>query len=218
MEFSINNDIAYICIDDGKANVVSHQFVDDMTELLDRATTEAKAVVLHARTGMFSAGFDLKELQKGPAEAEALVNRGTQMLTRIYAHPQPTIAACDGHAIGLGAFLLLATDVRLGSATEYNITLPETAIGMPFTPVLMTLIRDRLSSRHQTMAVLHSKPYGAEEAVNAGFLDNVTEQASLLDECQALAENLGQLPTEIHAVNKEDLRSQSLAAMRATNA
>lgn len=215
MDFSLNNNIARITIDDGKANVVSHAFVDSMNELMDRASKEAKAVVLVARPGMFSAGFDLKELQKGPAEAAALVNRGMEMLTRIYAHPQPVIAACDGHAIGMGAFLLLAADVRIGSATEYNITLPETAIGMPFTPVLMTLIKERLSSRHRTIAVLHSKPYGAHQAVDAGFLDSVTEQGSLMDECQELAESLGQLPGETYAANKEDLRSQSLKVMRA---
>jgi enoyl-CoA hydratase len=214
MEFSLKNDIAYISIDDGKANIVNHQFVDSMTELLERARKQASVAVLQARPGMFSAGFDLKELQKGPREAEALVSRGMALLTQIYAHPQPLVAACDGHAIGMGAFLLLASDIRVGSTGKYNITLPETAIGMPFNPVLMTLIKDRLSSRHQTIAVLQSKPHSAEEALAAGFLDRVTDQDSLLDECQAQAENLSQLPGEIFAVNKEDLRSQSLQMMR----
>lgn len=214
MEFSLKNDIAYISIDDGKANVFSHQFIDSMTELLNRAEKEAKAIVLHGRAGMFSAGFDLKELQKGPKEMDALASRGMEIVTRIYAYALPVIAACDGHAIGMGAFLLLASDARLGSASEYNITLPETALGMPFTPVLMSLIKDRIASSQQSIAVLHSKPYSAEEAVTAGFLDRVVERSSLLDECQAHAEKLGQLPGEIYAVNKEDLRSHSLKVMR----
>jgi enoyl-CoA hydratase len=214
MEYSLKNNVAVISIDDGKANVVDHRFVDNMTALLERAGEEAGAVLLQARAGMFSAGFDLKELQKGRREAEALVARGMELLTQIYAFPRPVVAACDGHAVGLGAFMLLAADFRLGSATDYNITLPETAIGMPFTPVLMTLIRDRIASTQQTLAVLQSRPYRAEEAREAGFLDKVTAQDTLLSECQALAEQLSQLPGEAYAANKEDLRSHALGAMR----
>ena len=206
--------LAFICIDDGKANVANHSFMDGMSEMLDRAGNEAKAVVLHGRPGMFSAGLDLKELQKGPSEATALANRGMELLTRVYAHPQPVVAACDGHAVGLGAFLLLAADVRLGSARDYHITLPETALGMGFTPVLMTLVKDRIARKHQTIAVLQSKPHRAEEAVSAGFLDGVVEQDCLLSESQAWAEQLGQMPGEAYAMNKEDLRSQALKIMR----
>lgn len=214
MEFELKNDIACISISDGKANVVGHAFVDGIMQYLERAEAEAKAVVIHAREGMFSAGFDLKELQKGQAEAAALVGRGMEMLTRLYAHPQPVVAACDGHAIGLGAFILLASDFRLGSAADYNITLPETAIGMPFRPVLMALIKDRIASAQQTIAVLQSKPFTATEAVASGFLDKVISRDSLRHEADALAEALTQLPGEIYGVNKQDLRSASLLKMR----
>ena len=57
MEFSLENDVARICIDDGKANVANFKFLDEIADLLDRASGEAKAVVLHGRAGMFSAGF-----------------------------------------------------------------------------------------------------------------------------------------------------------------
>ena len=136
------------------------------------------------------------------------------LLTRIYAHPQPVIVGCDGHAIGLGAFLLLAADVRLGSATDFHIALPETALGMGFNPVLLTLVRDRIASIQQTTAVLQSKQFNAEEALAAGFLDAIVDQDSLLSECQAHAEHLSQLPAEAYAMNKEDLRSHSLMTMR----
>ncbi len=216
MNMDITNNVATISIDDGKANVVNHSFVDEMLASLERAKEEAGAVVLVGRSGMFSAGFDLKELQKGPKEAEALVQRGMDMLTKVYSHPQPVIAACDGHAIGLGAFLLLASDFRFGSDNEYNVTLPETAIGMPFTPVLMALIKDRISSYQQTTAVLQSRPFSGVEAVSAGFLDEVVAADGLLGRAQAHAEALTQLPGAVYAGNKEDLRSHSLKAMRAS--
>jgi enoyl-CoA hydratase len=215
MHYEVSNDIATICIDDGKANVVNHGFVDAMLENLQQAQSEAKAVVLTGREGMFCAGFDLKELQKGPDEAAALVGRGMEMLTTVFSHPQPVVTACDGHAIGLGAFLLLASDFRMGSNNDYNVTLPETAIGMPFTPVLMALIKTRISSQHQTAAVLASKPFGPDEAVVAGFLDTVVDTGALEKSALEQASTLAQLPGNVYRGNKEDLRSEPLRVMRA---
>ncbi|MEM1404800.1 MAG: crotonase/enoyl-CoA hydratase family protein [Pseudomonadota bacterium] len=214
MNCSLDDDIAHISTDDGKANVVNQAFVDGMLEGLEKAKSEAKAVVLSGRSGMFSAGFDLKTLQKGGDEASNLVNGGMRILTEIYSHPQPVIVACDGHAIGLGAFILLASDFRIGSTSGYNITLPETAIGMPFTPVLMTLIHDRIGSNHQTAAVLQSKPHGPDDAIAAGFLDRTVEAAALMAEASAFAAGVGELPGNVYGANKVDLRSKSLAEMR----
>ena len=64
MDFKINQDIAILTFDDGKANAVSHDFIDDMMSGLDNAETNAKAVVILGKPGVFSAGFDLKETQK----------------------------------------------------------------------------------------------------------------------------------------------------------
>lgn len=214
MNYELSNDIATFSLDDGKVNVVNQALVDGMLESLDRAAGEAKAIILTGRSGMFSAGFDLKTLEKGGEEANTLLAGGMEILTRIYAHPQPVVAACAGHAIGLGAFLLLASDLRIGSTDDYQVTLPETAIGMPFTPVLMTLIRDRIGSNFQNAAVLQSKPHNATEAIAAGFLDKAVDAAELEAEAAALASALGQLPTNSYAANKADLRSASLAVMR----
>ena len=79
LKFSLQDKVAVIGLDDGKANAVGHAFVDAMTEGLDRAEQEAAAVVLTGREGVFSAGFDLKELAKGAKEQAALVNRGAAM-------------------------------------------------------------------------------------------------------------------------------------------
>lgn len=54
-------------LEDGKRNVVGPAFVVAMNDCLDRADADkAKAIVLEGRAGTFSAGFDLKEFQKGP--------------------------------------------------------------------------------------------------------------------------------------------------------
>ncbi|MEM6302512.1 MAG: crotonase/enoyl-CoA hydratase family protein [Pseudomonadota bacterium] len=214
MKYEVTDELATINIDDGKANVASHSFLDEINEFLTRAENEAKAVCISGRSGMFSAGFDLKEMQKGPKEMQALALRGMDLLTRLYAHPQPVLAACDGHAVGLGAFLLLASDYRIGTSGEYNVTLPETAIGMGFTPVLMSLIHERIGSRYQSVAVLQSKPFSPNEAVAAGFLDELVEENELATAAKTWGETVAKLPAATFAANKEDLRSAALSVMR----
>ena len=80
MDYELNGHTAFLRIDDGKANAVGHSFLDHVNAGLDRAESEAKAVVLRGREGMFSAGFDLKEFQKGPEATIALVRRGFELL------------------------------------------------------------------------------------------------------------------------------------------
>ncbi len=213
MSYQLNNNVAIISIDDGKANAVNHNFIDQLYANLDRAEKEASAVILTGREGMFSAGFDLKALQVSPEAATELVGRGMEMLTRLYEFPLPLISACAGHAIGMGAFLLMASDNRIGAEAEYQVTLPETAISMGFTQVLLTLIHDRIASSHKTTAMIQSTPHTAQQAVPAGFLDEVVAADQLMDRAQALAEKLTELPKEFYALNKRDLRAASLKAM-----
>jgi len=214
MEYQLKDKIALISMDDGKANAVNHDFVDTLNELLDRAENEATAVILQGREGMFSAGFDLKVLAKGQEEASALVNKGMVLITRLYALPLPLISVCAGHAFGMGAFILLASDNRLGSHSDYKVNLPETAIGMPFNPVLMSLIKAHVSASHQTSAAVQSRKYSPAEAVAAGFLDQLVESEQLLDQAFSLAEELSKLPAAFYRSNKEYLRETQLKVMR----
>jgi enoyl-CoA hydratase len=214
MEYQLKDGIALISIDDGKANAVNHGFIDSLSELLDRAESEASAVILQGREGMFSAGFDLKELAKGKQQASKLVSRGMALITRLYALPLPLISVCAGHAFGMGAFILLVSDNRLGGDGDYKVNLPETAIGMSFNTVLMSLIKPHVGSRYQTVAAVQSRKFTAAEAVAAGFLDQVLETEQLLAEALRLAEELSHLPPAQYAANKLVLREAPLAIMR----
>ena len=99
LTYTLVNDVAVLHIDDGKANAVSHAFIEAVNGGLDRATDEAKAVVIQGRDGVFSAGFDLKEIQKGAEQAAALAGAGGKLLLRLFQHPQPVVAAAGGHDI-----------------------------------------------------------------------------------------------------------------------
>ena len=151
--------LAFITIDDGKANALSHIVIDQLQAGLERAKGEATALVLTGRETRFCAGFDLATMASGPQAAYGLVVAGAELLLKMYLHPQPTIAACTGHALAAGALLLLASDTRIGVAGAFKIGLNEVAIQLAL-PVFGTeLARDRLSKRHFTSATLQAKIY-----------------------------------------------------------
>lgn len=214
MNYELKNAVATITIDDGKANVVGPGFLQAMNELLDRAEGDgAGAVILRGRPGMFSAGFDLGEFKKGPDAAMALVGGGMKLLIRLYALPLPLVAACTGHGIAMGAFLLMACDTRIGTRGAYKFTLPETAIGMEVPATMLELAASRIPKQYLSRAVIQSEVFDPDQAVPAGFLDEVVDAAALDARVEAVAATLAQLPRTPYAANKRASRKQTLEAM-----
>jgi enoyl-CoA hydratase len=216
MNYALHNNIAIVSLDDGKANVVGHQFLDGVNSALNRAEAEgAGAVILRGREGMFSAGFDLGEFKKGPEAGMAMVTKGMQLLIRLYGYPLPLIGACTGHAIAMGAFIMMACDTRIGTRGAYKVTLPETAIGMELPPTLLELTTSRISGQYLTRVAIQSEVFDPDQAVVAGFLDEVVTALELDARVLAVAEKLAQLPQKPYAANKLFARKKVLAAMTA---
>ena len=216
IEYSCTDDVALLAIDDGKANAVGNAFVAAFEACLDRASSEARAVVILGRPGVFSGGFDLKEFQKGPEATKALVDRGARLLLRVFCHPQPVIAACTGHAVAAGGFLLLAADTRIGISGEFKIGLNETAIGMTLPVFGLELGRARLSPCHLTAAMVQGHLFDPAGAREAGFLDTVVAPDLLRSTALERASALAKLPGAAYAANKLGVREESIARIRAS--
>ena len=215
MDYQLTNNVATVTIDDGKANVVGIDFLDKINACLDRAEQEqVGAVIIKGREGMFSGGFDLGEFKKGPEQGMAMVARGFELLVRLYSFPLPLVAACTGHGIAMGAFIIMACDSRVGTRGDFKMSLPETAIGMELPPILVELTASRISRRHMTRVALQSEVYAPDDAVDAGFVDEVVEPGELDTRTMAIAERLAGLPQAQYAANKLSVRARTLEAMK----
>ena len=201
-------------MDDGKVNVVGHNYLDNINTFLDQAETDAAgAVILRGREGVFSAGFDLGEFKTNMESGMAMVRRGFELAIRLYGFPMPVIAACTGHGIAMGAFILLATDNRIGASGKFKFSLPETAIRMDLPKSMIDLATARLSPLHLTRAALQCEVYDPEGAVEAGFLDEVVAAEELDSRALEVAQQLAGLPAEYYARNKIAIRRHVLKAM-----
>jgi enoyl-CoA hydratase len=217
VSITVQNDIALIRMDDGKANAINFDMVAALNDALDTAETEAKAVVLAGRDGRFSGGFDLNAFASlGADGVYKLLDAGAELLLRLYGGPLPVVAACTGHAIAMGTFILLACDTRVGTAGEYKIGANEAITGMNLPIFAMELARDRLSPQHLTRAMVQGFIYGPEGAVEAGYLDMAVSPDKLEATALSVAGQLAQLPGKAYAWNKRAIRKGTLDRIRAS--
>jgi enoyl-CoA hydratase len=212
--YRLEGSVAALDFDDGKANALSPVAVDGLNAALDRAEKEAGAVLLTGRPGRFSAGFDLTTMKQGPDAARDLVFAGAELLLRLYEAPLPIVAACNGHALAMGAVLLLGCDFRIGAAGDFKIGLNEVAIRMTLPVFAVEIARDRLSRRHFQRAVIQAEIYGPDGAMDAGYLDRVVPPERLAKEAMAEAERLAGLPRRAFSETKRRVRGESVERIR----
>ena len=102
-------------------NAINGELAQDLHEALRRVAQDdtARAVLLRGEGKSFCVGGDVKMFAERQEEAEppspavrALGTlHGTEMIDLLLAIPQPTIAAVQGHAMGLGSTIALFCDV-----------------------------------------------------------------------------------------------------------
>ena len=105
-------------------NAIDQQTVDALHEVCEELERDPKVLILAGSDGVFASGADIAELRDRTA-ADALAGINTRLFMRIAALPMPVIAAVDGWALGGGAELAYAADLRIGT--------PRTVFGNPET-------------------------------------------------------------------------------------
>ncbi len=207
--------VAIIVLDDGKANAVSRAVIDELNGLLDRVDDDpdVRALVIAGRPGRFSAGFDLAAMTGSPETMRDLVIAGGRLLARLLLEPRPVVIACTGHALAMGALILLAGDHRIGAAGDWKIGLNEVAIGMPMPRFGVELARYRLSPNELEWRLVLGQTGGPEEAVRAGFLDRVVPAEEVLEQARAVAARLAELRTGAVSGTKERARRELVDRM-----
>lgn len=207
---NIENQVATITLQNGKVNAISHQVIDELNSALDQAEQAQAVVVLTGQAGMFSGGYDLKVMKESMSSAMALVEKGTTLTRRMLSFPFPVLVACSGHAIAKGAFLLLAADYRIGVDGAFKIGLNEVAIGMTMHHGGVELARGRLAPVFFNRSVILAEMVSPKEAVTAGFLDKVVNEAEFVATVQAIATAMTKLDMKAHHQTKLKARAELL--------
>ena len=215
LSYTLDQKVAVIRMDDGKANALSVEMIDALLAALTRAEEEASAVVLTGRPDRFCAGFDLRVMMSGPEQAKALLGRGSELLLRLFGATLPLVIAATGHALAGGALVVLTGDTRIGAQGAFKIGLNEVQIGLPVPVLAMEFARARLTAAELTRATLMAQIYTPETAVTAGYLDSVVPADQLLDRAKEEATRLAGLARSAFKATKLRLRGGVIADIKA---
>ena len=203
---TLNKDgnISTITLDDGKANVFSSKMSQDINQCLDEVATEEGCLIITGKEGMFSAGLDLKTIQSG--DADKIIEMSTaafELLARIFSFPRPVIAACSGHGIALGTFLLCCCDYRIGVKGDFMIGANEMRTNMVIPDPILELIKFRVAQSHKYRAILGAEMYSIDKALEAGLLDEIVSPDDLAKTVNEKAKDLATMGHPSYTMTKE---------------
>lgn len=213
--YTLDGSVATIAMDDGKVNALSPRMLAEIEGAFDRALEDGAGVILAGRKGTFCAGFDLKVMRAGGVEAVDMIIGGFRLAQKILSFPMPVVIACNGHAVAMGAFLLLSGDHRIGCAGDFRIVANEVAIGLTMPHAAVEICRQRLTPAAFNRAVLLAETFTPGEAVSAGFLDEIVSIDEIDEAARNAASRFAQLNSAAHAASKLRARAQALEAIAA---
>jgi len=196
----------------GKVNSLDTDLLQALDEQLVALEEEPwRAVVLTGEGRAFSAGLDLKRLAEGGADYVASVLEVlTRLLLRLIRFPRPTIAAINGHAIAGGCLLPCTCDARLMASSGGRIGVTELLVGVPFPTAALEPVREVVDPRYLRRLVYESALLSAEEALDAGLVDEVLPLEDLIPRSLELGERLARIRPPVFTMTKRQLTAPLL--------
>jgi enoyl-CoA hydratase len=201
--------ISIITIDDGKANVFGVPMTSALSDALDEVDVKEGAVVIEGRERIFSGGFDLNVIgSNDPDAGRKMTVGGVNVALKAMDFPRPIVAAVTGHSVAMGAIFLCGLDWRVGTKGPFKLGLNEIKDGLTLPIFALELPRFRLNPSKYQEAAFQSKMYSPEEAIEAGFLDEVADVEKVRDRAFQKAEELSVLPNPAYGISKKRDRAR----------
>ncbi|WP_092803260.1 enoyl-CoA hydratase/isomerase family protein [Rhodococcus globerulus] len=194
----MDGELAIITIDRPQArNAIAPETMDQLDEALDSVRGARALVITGAGDRAFVSGGDLKELAKLRTleQAADMARRMRSICDRIAQFPGPVIAALNGHALGGGAEVAVAADIRI-AAHDIKIGFNQVSLGiMPAWGGAERLAS--LVGRGRALMLAGSGTImGAADAESLGLVDRVLPRESFDEGWRSLAKSLANAPAE----------------------
>ena len=168
-----------------RANALNHAHLVDIeaAALSLRDDVETRVVIFTGTGRHFSSGADLDgggPAASGLLERRRLARTGERATLAVYGMDQITIAAWNGAAMGGGAVLATAMDLRIG-ADDCFMQYPEIDIGVNLMWKGLPLVTHLAGPSRAKRLVIGGERIHAPELLDWGILDALVPRASLLD-------------------------------------
>ncbi len=203
--------IAHLALDRPEVlNAIDAATCRDMVAGLDSLEEQGEATVLIVSGGVarcFSAGADLKYMRTLAAEdLRRFIELTWRCFDRFAASPMVSIAAMHGYALGGGAELALACDLRV-AAEDAAIGFPEMKLGSVPGSGAMQRLPPLIGVPRALELVATGRWLSGAEAAALGLVNRCVAPGQALAEAQALAAVLAERPAAALRYAKASLRA-----------
>ena len=134
VRYQVQDGIAIVALDDPPANTYTHEMMRQLDDaiLQARFDDDVHVIVLRGQgEKFFSAGANIAYLNSiTPRYKYFFCLHANETLNRLEQTPKLTIAALNGHTVGGGLEIAMATDIRLAKENAGKIGLPEVNLGV----------------------------------------------------------------------------------------
>jgi enoyl-CoA hydratase/carnithine racemase len=172
----------------------------------------ARGIIIAGNGRFFCAGGDVKaySLIETQEQLRKIFDTGRQLLDEIQAFPLPVIAAIDGYALGGGAELALACDLRVASSTA-SIGFPQCRLGIiPGWDGIERLVA-LIGPSDAMRILLSSERLSGADSKALGLVD-VLAEGSAVNKAVALVEAFGDAPLSSIKACKTAVRAAASAS------
>ena len=190
------------------ANALNPELLQRLVAEFDAAVaSDARAIVISGRPGMFTGGLDVPELLQldRPQMLEAW-KVFFDVQARLAASPLPVVAAITGHSPAGGAVLALYCDYRVMADGPFRIGLNEVQVGLCPGPVIYAVLRRLVGARRADQLVSAGALLSPAEALAVGLVDRVVPEDQVVTAAVTWAQSLVALPPKAVAATRRFAR------------
>ena len=207
-----NNNYAIIEIDNGKVNAINLPLLQDLNQAFSELLADdgVKGVILSGRPNCFSAGLDIVSLAMGGVElAEPFWRAYFQLCQKMIRFPKPLVAAITGYAPAGATILALMTDYKIMARGQKHVFgMHEFKMNLQIPELLCHIYAYYAGEKNAWLAVQQAKLFQAEEAVEAGLVNEAAEVDEVLPKAEAYLKKLMYVSPRVYADSKRYLTRQ----------
>jgi len=166
--------VTTVVLDHGRVNIVDPELIESLIEHLPTVLDDpsVRCIVIRGKGRIFVGGANLKVMRNLDPDTYRAMRRWVVVQRLLELAPKPVIAALNGHALGGGAELALACDLRILHA-DATFGFPETGLGI-FPGAGGSQRLPRLIGPHRAKRlIIDATRLSADEALREGLVDLV---------------------------------------------
>jgi enoyl-CoA hydratase len=196
VDLDIDEGLAIITIDRPHArNAIAPETMDQLDDAIDGAQGARALVITGSGDRAFVSGGDLKELSalRTDEQASAMAWRMRTICDRLANFPAPVLAALNGHALGGGAEVAVAADIRV-AADDVKIGFNQVTLAIMPAWGGAERLAALVGRGRALMLAGGGKILSAAEAERVGLVDQVLPRASFDEGWRSVARSLACRP------------------------